>query len=117
MIHGLECSLVAGHDGLCIRPDGTVILRKREVIHVEREVMDDGTRYGFAFCDEADAWNRGRIGLHDVSFEEWKKNPEQIQRATCPECLLRIFMLGDHASIALAKMGMKVEARNVGEES
>lgn len=72
------------------------------MIHVEKDRED-----GVSFC--------GVFALGQVSMQDWQREPEVIQRATCPECLLRLFMLGDHAQIALAKMGMKVDVHN--EES
>lgn len=52
-----------------------------------------------------------------IADREWHVQPEAIQRATCPDCLLRLFMLGDSASIALRRMGMKVDVRDVDDES
>lgn len=73
--------------------------------HVEMEQVDGETLSGPSFCGVT-------VGQDDVSANDWFVTPEVIQAATCPECLLKIFMLGDHATIALARMGMKVEARN-----
>lgn len=51
-----------------------------------------------------------------IALQEWHAAPEQIQRATCQQCLLQCFMLGDSASIALKRMGMKVEVHDVDAE-
>lgn len=72
---------------------------------------DGGLWSGPVFCDEdRDA------SMSDVSVSEWHANPESIQRATCPDCLLRIFMLGDSARIAVERMGMKIEAHDAPAE-
>lgn len=47
-----------------------------------------------------------------VQCNDWYTAPEVIQHVTCEQCLMRIFMLGDSASIALARMGRKVEVRD-----
>lgn len=47
-----------------------------------------------------------------VGQRYWIAEPEQVQRATCPSCLLRLIMLADSANIALTRMGMKVETRD-----
>lgn len=47
-----------------------------------------------------------------VQCNDWYQAPEVIQHVTCEQCLMRIFMLGDSASIALARMGRKVEVRD-----
>lgn len=47
-----------------------------------------------------------------VQCSDWYRSPETIQHVTCEECLMRIYMLGDAASIALARMGRKVEVRD-----
>lgn len=71
------------------------------MIHVE-------ARPGVLFCTVSD-----RIRSDDViACDAWHAEPESVQRATCPDCLLRLFMLGDSATIALAAMGMKVDVRN-----
>jgi hypothetical protein len=44
-----------------------------------------------------------------VPAADWHAESEAVQRATCEQCLLRIFMLGDSATIALARMGRKIE--------
>lgn len=51
-----------------------------------------------------------------VDPQQWIAEPEAIQRATCPQCLLRVFMFGDSASIALKRMGMKVDVHDVDPE-
>lgn len=65
---------------------------------------------GEVFCEDG-----GRM-LSYVTQGEWHENAETIQRATCPQCLLRVFMLGDSASIALKRMGMKVDVHDVDPE-
>jgi hypothetical protein len=77
------------------------------MIHVEADARD-----GEIFCDE-----KLVVGDSAIFVGDWILEPESIQRATCPQCLLRIFMLGDSATIALARMGMKIEARNAEEAS
>ncbi len=53
-----------------------------------------------------------------VTRAEWLAEPEQIQRVPCEDCLLRLYMLGDSARIALARMGRVVQVVDVtGEES
>jgi hypothetical protein len=79
--------------------------RERRVIHVSADEF-----YDVAMCG-ADIGN-GELKLGVVAMREWFTDPSQIQRATCPECLLKLFMLGDSAQIALARMGMKVDVRN-----
>lgn len=48
---------------------------------------------------------------------EWADGQEQIQRVTCEQALLKLFMLGDSARIALARMGRVVQVHDVGEVS
>ena len=48
-----------------------------------------------------------------IAADDWHRETEVIQHATCEDCLLRIFMLGDSANLALARMGRKVEIRDV----
>lgn len=43
---------------------------------------------------------------------DWHTQPSLIQHVDCENCLLKLFMLGDSASIALARMGRKVEVRD-----
>mgnify|MGYP006264329637 CR=1 FL=1 len=74
--------------------------RERRVIHVECDRLDGAT-----FC--GGMWHDG-----DVNHRTWTDDQSQIQRATCPDCLLKLFMLGDSAQIALARMGMKVDVHN-----
>ena len=52
-----------------------------------------------------------------ISAVAWQYNPEALQKATCDQCLLKIFMLGDHASIALRLQGTRVDVRDVDEAS
>lgn len=80
------------------------------MIHVE--MYDSGM-----FCGVDSGWPETIPSEHHVAQEHWHYEPEQIQRATCPDCLLKIFMLGDSAGIAMKRLGMKIEVRNVGEES
>lgn len=47
-----------------------------------------------------------------VSCNDWYQAPEVIQHVTCEQCLMRIFMLGDSASIALGRMGRRVEVKD-----
>jgi hypothetical protein len=75
------------------------------VIHVEQ--ADGGT-----FCGWSTQSDDGAVMGYD-----WRTEPEAIQRATCEQCLLRIFMLGDSAQIALARMGRKIEVRNAPAET
>lgn len=51
-------------------------------------------------------------GRMRIDQDAWLYDPSQIQAATCPECLLKLFMLGDSATIALKHMGMTVDVRN-----
>lgn len=78
-------------------------------IHVEIEA-EDGPEWE-AFCGL-----RSRENVDRVIVSSWQAEPETIQRATCEQCLLRIFMLGDSAAIALKRMGMKVEVRDAPAE-
>lgn len=48
-----------------------------------------------------------------VAARLWSQEPEQVQQATCEGCLLKLFMLGDSASIALRGMGRKVHVVDV----
>ena len=82
-------------------------------VHVEARAVcgDGGQWYGPVFCDE----NRDAT-MADVGVSEWHAEPHEIQRATCPDCLLRIFMLGDSARIAVERMGMKIEAHDAPAE-
>lgn len=52
-----------------------------------------------------------------IRAEAWQREPEQVQKATCLECLRRIFMLGDSAKIKLARMGLKVDVHDVDESA
>lgn len=70
------------------------------VVHVTADRLDGGTFCGLAFM------------LDSVDAQAWRAEPETVQRSTCPECLLRLFMLGDSAQIALGRMGMKVDVHN-----
>lgn len=56
------------------------------------------------------------IACRAVAQEEWHDSPEAVQHATCERCLLRLFMLGDSAKIALARMGRVVQVRDAPEE-
>lgn len=47
-----------------------------------------------------------------VRLGEWRGEPEQIQRSNCPDCLLGLFMLGDHATLALRRLGLQAEAHD-----
>ena len=71
------------------------------VIHVERHDGD-------MFCEVQPEYVAAF-----VDQREWHAEPDAIQRATCPQCLLHVFMLGDSAVIALRNMGMQVEVRTV----
>lgn len=59
----------------------------------------------------------GADGVDVVTLSRWHREPEQIQIATCEQCLLKLFMLGDAARIALARMGRTVQVVDVGEAS
>lgn len=48
-----------------------------------------------------------------VAARLWSVEPEQVQQATCDGCLLKLFMLGDSANIALRRMGRAVEVHDV----
>lgn len=47
-----------------------------------------------------------------VRAEAWHDNHEAVQKATCPQCLLKLVMLGDSALCKLKAMGMEVQIRN-----
>jgi hypothetical protein len=73
-------------------------------VHVE---MHDGT----TFCGI-------RLAAEScISQEEWHTGAESVQLATCEQCLLRLFMLGDSARIALERMGRRVEVHDVPAEA
>ena len=76
------------------------------MVHVE---MHDGE----TFCEQAVHPTQVRA----IEQSAWHDNPEVIQSATCERCLLRLFMLGDSATIALARMGRKVEVRNAADDA
>lgn len=63
------------------------------------------------FCGQAPA----ALGPGDpvVAARLWSVEPEQVQQATCEGCLLKLFMLGDSANIALRRMGRAVEVHDV----
>lgn len=73
------------------------------IVHVE-------ARAGAMFCGETD--DSGV--LHRVW---WANETEAVQLATCEGCLLKLYMLGDSARIALARMGRVVQVHDVGEVS
>lgn len=81
-------------------PDGSEA-RPAGIVHVE---MDDGR----TFCGE-----RG----HALKQDAWHRDPTNIQKATCDQCLLRIVMCGDSASIALRLQGKKVDIIDVDSAS
>lgn len=72
------------------------------MIHVEGELHR-------AMCGVAVSPGSGRMRIDQ---DTWLEDPSQVQLATCPECLLKLFMLGDSATIALRRMGMTVDVRN-----
>lgn len=76
------------------------------MIHVEAYQLDGETLSGPAFCEQFP------VGDDAVGASAWHDELHFIQRATCPQCLLRLFMLGDSAQIALAKLGMKIDVHN-----
>lgn len=76
------------------------------VTHVE---MYDGQM----FCRPTHAWDEGEDSVPAV---DWHEAAESVQAATCPECLAAIYMLGDSAGIALARLGLKIEVRNATEQ-
>lgn len=76
-----------------------------KIVHVEADRLD-----GRTFCGEQ--WADG-----DIQSGAWANEPEQIQRCNCEQCLLKLFMLGDSARIALARMGRVVQVVDVGEVS
>lgn len=59
------------------------------------------------FCDS------GQTEVRAIRFNAWRVAPEKIQLATCQACLLQLFMLGDHASFALKRMGLEVQVQDV----
>lgn len=56
------------------------------------------------------------FNLNPVALLAWLAEPERVQAATCEQCLLRLFMLGDSARIALERMGRRVEVHDVPSE-
>lgn len=48
-----------------------------------------------------------------TSIEDAVDSPEEIQRVTCDQCLLKLFMIGDSAAIALKRMGMRVDVQDI----
>jgi hypothetical protein len=72
-------------------------IRATGLIHVE---MYDGR----TFCGEHG---------HALKQDAWHRAPENIQKATCERCLLRIFMCGDSARIAIERLGGKVDGVDV----
>lgn len=100
--------------GLDSHSDGAAAERGDVVAHEGEAVSDpvcieQDRLDGLLFCGFQ--WKSG-----DVQAGEWRENPEVIQRATCERCLLRVFMLGDSATIALKRMGLQVEVKNAPEE-
>lgn len=77
------------------------------MIHVE---MYDGEM----FCGE---FERADGSVKRVWRSDWNPTPEAVQQATCEQCLLRLFMLGDSARIALARMGRVVQVIDATEVS
>jgi len=73
------------------------------------EAIDDDVS-STTFCGICTETNAG-----SVSVTEWHLAAESIQSATCPECLARVYMLGDSAAIALARLGLKIEVRDATE--
>lgn len=69
--------------------------------HVESDRLDART-----FCE-------GNWADGDVQSSDWIANPEAVQSATCERCLLRLFMLGDSAAIALKRMGLTVAVHDL----
>lgn len=59
------------------------------------------------FCDS------GETQVRAIQLNAWRVAPEKIQLATCQACLLRLFMIGDHAAFALKRMGLEVQVHNV----
>lgn len=51
-------------------------------------------------------------GDQAVECNDWYRAPEVVQHVNCEQCLMRMFMLGDSASIALARMGRKIEVQD-----
>lgn len=76
-------------------------IRTLGAIHVE---MYDGR----TFCGQ-----RG----HALKQDAWHRDPTNIQKATCDQCLLRIVMCGDSANIALRMQGKKVDIIDVDSAS
>jgi hypothetical protein len=72
------------------------------VIHVEMH-------QGETFCEQA----VHPVSVRAIEQSAWHDAPEAVQQATCERCLLRLFMLGDSAKIAFARMGRRVEVRDV----
>lgn len=48
-----------------------------------------------------------------VKCDDWYADTDAVQHATCERCLLRLFILGDAAKVALAGMGRAVEVHTV----
>lgn len=76
-----------------------------EDVHVQMEGGD-------TFCVEA----RGHR-VRAIAAASWRDDPTVVQKATCSDCLLRLYMLGDSANIALRNMGMRVDVQDVDEAS
>jgi len=74
------------------------------LVHVE--MYDSGSFCGIDVPD-------GKTAV--VLQHEWHNEPESLQSSTCPECLARVYMLGDSAAIALARLGLKIEVRDATE--
>lgn len=51
-----------------------------------------------------------------IKGDDWIAALENVQHATCEQCLFRIFMLGDSAKIKLARMGRTVEVHDQAPE-
>lgn len=48
-----------------------------------------------------------------ILARDWAHALERIQLADCSDCLLKLYMLGDSASIRIKKLGLKVDVHDV----
>lgn len=52
-----------------------------------------------------------------ILARDWAQALERVQLSDCNGCLLKLFMLGDHAKITLERMGLKVDVHDVDPEA
>lgn len=67
---------------------------------------------GRMFCGESE---RADGSVKRVWQQDWHQTTETIQQSDCPDCLMRIFMLGDSAKITLARMGLQIQVHDVAD--